>query len=93
MFPLQDAAGCRKVKDLQWLVMDVVGENEALQQFFEGQDVHRALENPMVDTSMLEEFLSSDLEFGTLQRQLPDSPPDSGSEAYSPPQLKSSHVG
>lgn len=30
------------------------------------QDVHRALENPMVDTSMLEEFLSSDLEFGTL---------------------------
>ncbi|OXB59812.1 hypothetical protein ASZ78_007295 [Callipepla squamata] len=68
--------------------MDVVGENEALQQFFEGQDVHRALENPMVDTSMLEEFLSSDLEFGTLQRQLPDSPPDSGSEAYSPPQLK-----
>nr|XP_038027841.1 myelin regulatory factor-like protein isoform X5 [Anas platyrhynchos] len=68
--------------------MDVVGENEALQQFFEGQDVHRALENPMVDTSMLEEFISSDLEFGTLQSQLPDSPPDSGSEACSPPQLK-----
>ncbi|EOB09183.1 Uncharacterized protein C11orf9, partial [Anas platyrhynchos] len=53
-----------------------------------GQDVHRALENPMVDTSMLEEFISSDLEFGTLQSQLPDSPPDSGSEACSPPQLK-----
>ncbi|XP_068525320.1 myelin regulatory factor-like protein isoform X4 [Anas acuta] len=68
--------------------MDVVGENEALQQFFEGQDVHRALEDPMVDTSMLEEFISSDLEFGTLQSQLPDSPPDSGSEACSPPQLK-----
>ncbi|KAI6079615.1 Myelin regulatory factor-like protein isoform X1 [Aix galericulata] len=42
----------------------------------------------MVDTSMLEEFISSDLEFGTLQSQLPDSPPDSGSEACSPPQLK-----
>uniref|UniRef100_A0A8C4VGM5 Myelin regulatory factor like n=1 Tax=Gopherus evgoodei TaxID=1825980 RepID=A0A8C4VGM5_9SAUR len=32
----------------------------------EGQDVHGALENPMVDTSMLEEFLGSDLEFGAL---------------------------
>ncbi|XP_062423257.1 myelin regulatory factor-like protein [Rhea pennata] len=68
--------------------MDVVGENEALQQFFEGQDVHGALENPTVDTSMLEEFISSDFEFGALQSQLPDSPPDSGSEACSPPQLK-----
>ncbi|XP_025917577.1 myelin regulatory factor-like protein [Apteryx rowi] len=68
--------------------MDVVGENEALQQFFEGQDVHGALENPTVDTSMLEEFISSDFEFGALQRQLPDSPPDSGSEPCSPPQLK-----
>ncbi|XP_075602695.1 myelin regulatory factor-like protein [Balearica regulorum gibbericeps] len=68
--------------------MDVVGENEALQQFFEGQDVHGALENPMVDTSMLEEFISSDVEFGTLQSQLPDSPPDSGSEPCSPPQLQ-----
>ncbi|KAM9292462.1 myelin regulatory factor-like protein [Morus bassanus] len=68
--------------------MDVVGENEALQQFFEGQDVHGALENPMVDTSMLEEFISSDVEFGNLQRQLPDSPPDSGSEQCSPPQLQ-----
>ncbi|KAI1238946.1 hypothetical protein IHE44_0012041 [Lamprotornis superbus] len=68
--------------------MDVVGENEALQQFFEGQDVHGALENPMVDTSLLEEFISSDIEFGTLQSQLPDSPPDSGSEPCSPPQLQ-----
>lgn len=31
-----------------------------------GQDVHGALENPMVDTSLLEEFISSDIEFGTL---------------------------
>nr|XP_006121658.2 myelin regulatory factor-like protein [Pelodiscus sinensis] len=71
--------------------MDVVGENEALQQFFEGQDVHGALENAMVDTSMLEEFLGSDLEFGALQSQLPESPPDSGSEPYSPPKLKALH--
>ncbi|XP_044133144.1 myelin regulatory factor-like protein [Bufo gargarizans] len=64
--------------------LDVLGENEALQQFFEGQDVHRALDNPMVDTSMLEEYLSSDYAFGAL---LPDSPPDSGSEPCSPPQM------
>ncbi|XP_071590453.1 myelin regulatory factor-like protein [Heliangelus exortis] len=70
--------------------MDVVGENEALQQFFEGQDVHGSLENPTVDTSMLEEFISSDIEFGTSQSQLPDSPPDSGSEPCSPPQLQTS---
>ncbi|XP_067420132.1 myelin regulatory factor-like protein [Emydura macquarii macquarii] len=71
--------------------MDVVGENEALQQFFEGQDVHGALENAMVDTSMLEELIGSDLEFGALQSQLPESPPDSGSEPCSPPQLKVLH--
>ncbi|XP_075062089.1 myelin regulatory factor-like protein [Mixophyes fleayi] len=64
--------------------LDVVGENEALQQFFEGQDLHRALDNPMVDTSMLEEYISSDFAFGAL---LPDSPPDSGSEPCSPPQI------
>ncbi|XP_038009850.1 myelin regulatory factor-like protein isoform X1 [Motacilla alba alba] len=53
-----------------------------------GQDVHGALESPMVDTSLLEEFISNDIEFGTLQSQLPDSPPDSGSEPCSPPQLQ-----
>ncbi|XP_058682702.1 myelin regulatory factor-like protein [Poecile atricapillus] len=73
--------------------MDVVGENEALQKFFEGQDVHGALENPMVDTSLLEEFIGSDIEFGTLQSQLPDSPPDSGSEPCSPPQLQTPRCG
>ncbi|KAK4832586.1 hypothetical protein QYF61_024377, partial [Mycteria americana] len=57
-------------------------------KFHSRQDVHGALENPMVDTSMLEEFISSDVEFGTLQSQLPDSPPDSGSEPCSPPQLQ-----
>ncbi|KAM5171995.1 myelin regulatory factor-like protein [Mantella aurantiaca] len=62
--------------------LDVVGENEALQQFFEGQDVHRALDNPLVDTSMLEKYISSDFAIGVL---LPDSPPDSGSEPCSPP--------
>ncbi|XP_073195427.1 myelin regulatory factor-like protein [Lepidochelys kempii] len=55
------------------------------------QDVHGALENAMVDTSMLEEFLGSDLEFGALQSLLPESPPDSGSEPYSPAQLKALH--
>ncbi|KAM9311688.1 myelin regulatory factor-like protein [Gastrophryne carolinensis] len=65
--------------------LDVLGENEALQQFFQGQDVHRALDNHMVDTSMLEEFISNDFAFGVL---LPDSPPDSGSEPCSPPQIK-----
>ncbi|XP_078530031.1 myelin regulatory factor-like protein [Lissotriton helveticus] len=65
--------------------MDVVGENEALQQFFEGHDVHGALENPVVDTSMLEDYISNDYAFGAL---LPDSPPDSGSEPCSPPQIK-----
>ncbi|XP_025063798.1 myelin regulatory factor-like protein [Alligator sinensis] len=55
------------------------------------QDVHGALENPMVDTSMLEEFIGSDFECGALQSRLPDSPPDSGSEPCSPPQLKALH--
>ncbi|KAM8971972.1 myelin regulatory factor-like protein [Pelodytes ibericus] len=67
--------------------LDVIGENEALQQFFEGQDMHKALENPMVDTSMLEEYISSDFSIGAL---LPDSPPDSGSEPCSPPQINGS---
>ncbi|XP_042323937.1 LOW QUALITY PROTEIN: myelin regulatory factor-like protein [Sceloporus undulatus] len=69
--------------------MDVVDENEALQQFFAGQDVHGALENAMMDTHMLEEFIDCDLELsGKLQNKLLDSPPDSGSELYSPPQSK-----
>ncbi|XP_066490624.1 myelin regulatory factor-like protein [Tiliqua scincoides] len=72
--------------------MDVVGENEALQQFFEGQDVHKALENATMDTSMLDEFIGSDLELlESLQSQLPDFPPDSGSERCSPPQFKAVH--
>ncbi|XP_040199947.1 myelin regulatory factor-like protein isoform X1 [Rana temporaria] len=69
--------------------LDVLDENEALQQFFEGQDVHRALDNPMVDISMLEEYISNDFAFGVL---LPDSPPDSGSEPCSPPQIGLMHT-
>uniref|UniRef100_V9KC52 Myelin gene regulatory factor-like protein n=1 Tax=Callorhinchus milii TaxID=7868 RepID=V9KC52_CALMI len=63
--------------------MDVLDENEALQQFFEGQDI--CLENPLVDTSMLEAYIGIDLEPGAVA--LPDSPPDSGSERWSPSQV------
>ncbi|XP_015208225.2 myelin regulatory factor-like protein isoform X1 [Lepisosteus oculatus] len=65
--------------------MDVLGENEALQQFFEGHDVTGVLESPVVDTSMLEQYLSNDLDPSTFM--LPESPPDSGSEPCSPPQI------
>ncbi|XP_072341194.1 myelin regulatory factor-like protein [Scyliorhinus torazame] len=65
--------------------MDVLGENEALQQFFKGQDVTGAMENPFVDTSMLEAYISNDLDPGAIT--LPDSPPDSVSERCSPPQM------
>nr|XP_056703104.1 myelin regulatory factor-like protein [Euleptes europaea] len=69
--------------------MDVVDENEALQQFFEGQDVLGTLEDAMADTRMLEEFIGSEPElFGTRPSKLPDSPPDSGSELCSPAQSK-----
>ncbi|KAK6482366.1 myelin regulatory factor-like protein [Huso huso] len=69
--------------------MDVLGENEALQLFFEGHDVTSVLESPVVDTSMLERYLSNDIDPATLM--LPDSPPDSGSEACSPPQIPDMH--
>ncbi|XP_062373976.1 myelin regulatory factor-like protein [Sardina pilchardus] len=62
--------------------MDVLGESEALQQFFEGQDV---------DTSMLEQYLSNEIEHNSFM--LPESPPDSGSEPCSPPQMTDVHVG
>lgn len=38
-FAQQDSSGSRKAKRFSWLVMDVVGENEALQQFFEGKSL------------------------------------------------------
>ncbi|XP_037369079.1 myelin regulatory factor-like protein [Talpa occidentalis] len=68
--------------------MDVVGEKEALQQFFEAQGANDTLENPVLDTSLLEEFLGNDFDLGTLQRQLPDTPPYSTSDSCSPPQVK-----
>nr|XP_026242433.1 myelin regulatory factor-like protein [Urocitellus parryii] len=68
--------------------MDVVGENEALQQFLEAQGPNGTLENPALDTSLLEEFLGNDFDLGALQRQLPDTPPYSASDPCSPPQVK-----
>ncbi|KAJ8373772.1 hypothetical protein SKAU_G00043520 [Synaphobranchus kaupii] len=65
--------------------MDVLEENEALRQFFEGQDVSGVLESEVVDTSMLEQYLSNDMDPSTFI--LPESPPDSGSEPCSPPQV------
>ncbi|XP_046872375.1 myelin regulatory factor-like protein [Hypomesus transpacificus] len=65
--------------------VDVLGENEALQQFFDGQDMSGVLESTVVDTSMLEQFLSNDMDPITFI--LPESPPDSGSEPCSPPQV------
>ncbi|KAM5287883.1 myelin regulatory factor-like protein [Ctenodactylus gundi] len=68
--------------------MDVVGENEALQQFFDAQGANGTLENPALDTSLLEEFLGNDFDLAALQRQLPDTPPYSASDSYSPLQVK-----
>lgn len=68
--------------------MDVVGENEALQQFFEAQGASGTLGNPALDTSLLEEFLGNDFDLGALHRKLPDTPPYSASDSCSPPQVK-----
>ncbi|GAB5574030.1 myelin regulatory factor-like protein [Prionailurus iriomotensis] len=71
--------------------MDVVGENEALQQFFEAHGTSDSLGNPTLDTSLLEEFLGNDFDLGALvhrQGQLPDTPPYSASDSCSPPQIK-----
>nr|XP_008255002.1 myelin regulatory factor-like protein isoform X1 [Oryctolagus cuniculus]XP_051702399.1 myelin regulatory factor-like protein isoform X1 [Oryctolagus cuniculus] len=68
--------------------MEVIGEHEALQQFFEAQGASSTLENPALDTSLLEEFLGNDFDLGALQGQLPDSPPYSASDSCSPPQGK-----
>ncbi|XP_061570730.1 myelin regulatory factor-like protein [Cololabis saira] len=66
------------------LPVQVLGENEALQQFFNGLDSSVA-----VDTSVLEEFLSNNME--PCSFMLPESPPDSSSEACSPPQIPDFH--
>ncbi|XP_026220502.1 myelin regulatory factor isoform X4 [Anabas testudineus] len=40
--------------------MDVEGETEALQRFFEGHDITSSLEPPNIDTSILEEYISKE---------------------------------
>uniref|UniRef100_A0A3Q1EMV4 Myelin regulatory factor like n=1 Tax=Acanthochromis polyacanthus TaxID=80966 RepID=A0A3Q1EMV4_9TELE len=66
--------------------LQVLGENEALQQFFNGQDVNNVLDNSVaVDTSILEQYLSNDVDPSSFM--LPESPPDSSSEACSPAQI------
>lgn len=62
--------------------MDVLGESEALQQFFNGEDVSGVL-----DTSILEQYLSNETDSMFM---LPESPPDSCSERSSPPQISGS---
>ncbi|MEQ2266592.1 hypothetical protein XENORESO_011776 [Xenotaenia resolanae] len=66
--------------------LQVLGENEALQQFFNGQDFSSVLDSSVaVDTSILEQYLSNDMDPSNFM--LPESPPDSSSEACSPPQI------
>ncbi|XP_033991656.1 myelin regulatory factor-like protein isoform X2 [Trematomus bernacchii] len=70
--------------------LQVIGENEALQQFFSGQDVSGVLDSSVaVDTSILEQYLSNDMDPNNFM--LPESPPDSSSEACSPPQIPEFH--
>ncbi|KAF0028755.1 hypothetical protein F2P81_017860 [Scophthalmus maximus] len=72
------------------LPLQVLGENEALQQFFSGQDVSGVLDNHVaVDTSILEQYISNDMHPSNFM--LPESPPDSSSEAYSPAQIPDFH--
>ncbi|XP_061617715.1 myelin regulatory factor-like protein isoform X2 [Phyllopteryx taeniolatus] len=64
----------------------VHGENEALQQFFSGQDVSQVLDSSVaVDTSILEQYLGSDFNAFAL----PESPPDS--DVCSPEQIPDFH--
>ncbi|XP_063143031.1 myelin regulatory factor isoform X5 [Rattus norvegicus] len=69
--------------------MEVVDETEALQRFFEGHDISGALEPSNIDTSILEEYIGKE---DASDLTLPDSPPDSGSEAYSPQQVNDPHL-
>nr|XP_020469098.1 myelin regulatory factor-like protein [Monopterus albus] len=70
--------------------LQVLGENEALQQFFSGQDVSDVLDSTVtVDTSILEQYLSNDID--PISCMLPESPPDSCSEACSPVQIPDFH--
>ncbi|XP_075611628.1 myelin regulatory factor isoform X5 [Balearica regulorum gibbericeps] len=54
-----------------------------------GHDINGALEPSNIDTSILEEYISKE---DSPDITLPDSPPDSGSEAYSPQQVNDPHL-
>ncbi|XP_070421410.1 myelin regulatory factor isoform X12 [Equus przewalskii] len=54
-----------------------------------GHDINGALEPSNIDTSILEEYISKE---DASDLTLPDSPPDSGSEAYSPQQVNDPHL-
>ncbi|XP_059507989.1 myelin regulatory factor isoform X7 [Stegostoma tigrinum] len=91
--------------------MEVVDETEALQRFFEdqevahsrmayadgpfrhyntGHEINGALDTSNIDTSILEEYISKE---DSTDITLPESPPDSGSEPYSPQQVNAeSHL-
>ncbi|XP_034433616.1 myelin regulatory factor-like protein [Hippoglossus hippoglossus] len=72
------------------LPLQVLGENEALQQFFSDQDVSGVLDSSVaVDTSILEQYLGNDMDPSNFM--LPESPPDSSSEACSPAQRPDFH--
>ncbi|KFO36260.1 hypothetical protein H920_02322, partial [Fukomys damarensis] len=62
--------------------------SKASQFDFAAQGANGTLENPALDTSLLEEFLGNDFDLGVLQRKLPDTPPYSASDSCSPPQVK-----
>ncbi|XP_062299871.1 myelin regulatory factor-like protein [Scomber scombrus] len=72
------------------LPLQVLGETEALQQFFSVQDMHGVLDSSVaVDTSSLEQYLINEMDPNSFM--LPESPPDSSSEACSPAQIPDFH--
>ncbi|XP_029969911.1 myelin regulatory factor-like protein [Salarias fasciatus] len=72
------------------LAPQVIGETEALQQFFSGHDMSGMLDSSVaVDTSILEQYLSADMDPSNFM--LPESPPDSSSESCSPAQIPDFH--
>ncbi|XP_008064822.1 myelin regulatory factor-like protein [Carlito syrichta] len=69
-------------------VHHIIGVKVAQAGLSKAQGANGTLENPALDTSLLEEFLGNDFDFGVLQRRLPDTPPYSASDPCSPPQVK-----
>ncbi|XP_012580608.1 PREDICTED: myelin regulatory factor [Condylura cristata] len=62
---------------------------EQVVKFVGCHDINGALEPSSIDTSILEEYISKE---DASDLTLPDSPPDSGSEAYSPQQVNDPHL-